>query len=118
MPSLRSPEGKKRYQEYLEKTSANLPCPLCARQALKEFTYWKIIVNKYPYDLIAETHHMIAPFRHVTEAELSNDETQELKEIKATYIETRYDYIIEATTRNKSIPGHFHQHLLVGKPST
>ncbi len=88
---------------------------LCEKQALKEFRYWKVTDNSFPYDLIAKAHHMLVPVRHVSESELSEDELSELKEIKYTYANTEYDYLIEATSKNKSIPTHHHLHLIVGK---
>ena len=115
MPSLRTPEGKKKYQEYLKGELAEHACSLCEKEAVKCFSYWKITENSFPYDLIAKTHHMLIPLRHGREHELSTEELQELKEIKSNNINPEYDYIIEATPKNKSIPDHFHLHLIVGK---
>ena len=115
MPSLRTPEGKKKYQDYLKAVPAGHVCSLCGKEAVKHFTYWKITENSFPYDLIAKTHHMITSLRHAAEHELSAEELRELKEIRSSYINSEYDYIIEATPKNKSIPDHFHLHLIVGK---
>lgn len=115
MPSLRSPEGKKKYKEYLKTMSPDGSCPLCEKDPLQLFAYWKIIENSFPYDLVADTHHMIAPLRHVVEEDLNQAELKELKEIKAGMIQSTYDYIIEGTQKMKSLPGHFHLHLLIGK---
>jgi len=114
MPSLRTPEGKRRYQEYLSANPATGSCALCEKVALKEFEYWKIIENSFPYDLIAQTHHMIAPLRHVNEAGLNVEERAGLSSIKADVIDKEYDYVVETTSKNRSIPEHFHLHLLIG----
>lgn len=90
-------------------------CALCAKTAIKTFTYWKLIPNEFPYDLIASTHEMLVPLRHSTEQDLNADELQEFQSIKATDLQT-YDYLVEATMKTKSIPQHFHLHLLIGKP--
>ena len=74
MPSLRTPEGKKKYQEYLKTEPSGHACSLCEKEAIKQFTYWKITENAFPYDLIAKTHHMATPLRHITEDELNAEE--------------------------------------------
>jgi hypothetical protein len=56
---------------------------------------------------------MIVPLRHVGEDELSEEEKAELLAIKKSYINEHYDYSLEAT--GKSIPNHFHLHLIVTK---
>lgn len=111
---LRTPEQAAAYREYRTNKPAEAPCPLCAAEAIKTFTYWKIIPNRFPYDRIAREHDMIVPLRHVTEDKLSEKERTELTAVKRDYLQ-RYDYFIEATSKTKSIPEHFHIHLLVGK---
>ena len=74
-----------------------------------------MINNTFPYDRIAETHHMIIPNSHVTEEGLSDEVKREFKKIKDEYIHKNYEYIIEATHKKKSIPEHFHLHLIVAK---
>ncbi len=115
MPSLRTLEGKKAYQEYLAQTPVSGTCPLCEKFALRTFKLWKIVENSFPYDLIAREHHMLVSLRHITESGLTADELRELLEIKNHAIEEDYDWIIEPVHKNKSIPDHFHLHLLVGK---
>jgi hypothetical protein len=115
MPSLRTTEMKNRYKEYLNSHPSDGSCPICSKEAIKNFKYWKITDNSFPYDLIASKHQMIVPNRHVAEEELLSDELDELIKIKREFIDTEFDYIIEATTKNKSVPGHFHLHLIVGK---
>jgi hypothetical protein len=115
MASLRTEAMKARYKEYAANHPATDSCPLCSKMPLRTFTYWKITENQFPYDLIARDHHMVIPLRHVTENELTAEERAELSEIKATFINPKYDFIIEATPQNKSIPQHFHLHLIVAK---
>ncbi|MCE9644186.1 hypothetical protein K8Q93_03030 [Candidatus Parcubacteria bacterium] len=114
MVSLRTEEAKNKYNEH-RRVSTSEPCPLCGREAIKAFKYWKIILNHFPYDRIAEVHHMLVPMRHVAEDALDEEELEELKAIKTTSAHMDYDWIIEATHKNKSIPEHFHLHLIVGK---
>jgi diadenosine tetraphosphate (Ap4A) HIT family hydrolase len=90
-------------------------CPLCTMQSLKEFSFWKILVNDFPYDRIADVHHMCVPHRHVVEGELTEEERAEFTEIKRSTLLMNYDYLIETCASCKSLPGHFHVHLIVAK---
>jgi diadenosine tetraphosphate (Ap4A) HIT family hydrolase len=111
---FRTPETKRRYDEFRNSGGLLRSCPLCDAKSIDTFTYWRIIPNEFPYDLIAEVHHMIIPIRHVTEPELSTDEREEFGRIKESYMQ-KYRYIIESTSSTKSIPAHFHQHLIVDR---
>jgi hypothetical protein len=116
MATLRSPENKAKYKEWLASQGPQSQCPLCAREPLHEFKFWKILDNHFPYDRIAKTHHVLVTLRHVPETALSDEERAELLEIKrSSYINERYDYSLEATPRALSISNHFHIHLMVIK---
>lgn len=112
---LRTQEMKKRYQEHRRDDRDNGQCALCSKLPLQDFTHWKLVDNAFPYDVIAQRHHMIIPKRHVTEENLTQAELDEFARIKRELIHPSYDYIIEASTRGKSIPDHHHLHLIVGK---
>jgi len=116
MPSLRSLTSKQKYAAYVRDLSADSTCSLCEKDSLKDFLYWKVVENSFPYDLIAKAHHMLIPIRHIHEAHLNNKELAELRSLKLGVLRAEYDYILENTFKNKSIPGHFHLHLLVGIP--
>ena len=49
----------------------------------------------------------------LNEKELNIIEKKELDLIKSNYVNKKYEIIAEATNRKKSIPSHFHVHLLV-----
>ncbi len=115
MTTLRTPEGKEKYREHLKLHPSSKECFLCAAQTMKDFSFWKLTENNFPYDQIAKIHHMLTPVRHVPEDQLRQDELDELQSIKRSFINDGYDWIIEATLKNKSIPDHFHIHLIVGK---
>ncbi len=112
MGGFRTPETAQRYIEDINGGMLERSCPLCDGPALKEFTYWKIMRNLYPYDKIAHRHDMIVPLRHAREPDLTIEERTELWHIKEGYLHTNYDYILEATHKRKSIPEHFHLHLI------
>ncbi len=107
---------KNKYQEYQRANPSNDSCALCSKEPLVTYTHWKIIDNAFPYDLIAKDHHMMVPIRHTKESGLTDAELLEFTQIKTDFINSKYDYIIEATPQNKSIPGHFHLHLIIAKP--
>jgi len=114
MVLLRTETMMTRYREH-QKLHSGGGCALCHKEALRSFKKWKILDNDFPYDLITSEHHMLVPIRHVTELELDSDELKELSEIKTKLFEEHYDFVMEASTKNKSIPSHFHLHLVVIK---
>ncbi len=84
---------------------------MCGKIPIKEFNHWKIVNNRFPYDLIAKVHHILIPKRHVIEKELTEEEFKEFVYIKESYVSKEgYHWILEAT--GKSFPGHFHVHLI------
>ena len=115
MPMLRKQENEEQYKKLIAAGYLDDTCRLCQASSLKNFKYWRIIRNNFPYDLIAEIHDMIVPRRHVVEDDLLIEEQREYGEIKTGHIGATYTHIIEPTLRLKSIPGHFHLHLIVAK---
>ncbi len=112
MKSLRTAEVREKYLEYLK--TNNGVCLLCEQDSIKDFVHWKLTINKFPYNEIAETHHLLIPRRHTTERDLTEEELHELREIKEDFVNTAgYDCILENTMRAESIPDHFHLHFIV-----
>jgi hypothetical protein len=58
---------------------------------------------------------MIVPLRHTKERGLNAEELDELLQIKEEVLNSEYDYLIEAALKNRSIPEHFHLHLVISK---
>ncbi len=113
MASLRTEESEKIFQEFRKTGKMDSSCALCEKEPVKQFEHWKIVTNDFPYDRLASVHHMIVPLRHIQEKEFNQAEKDEIAALKETYLNTEYEYIIEATRKKKSIPGHFHYHLIV-----
>ncbi len=103
-------QTQERY-EWHKHFHTNDTCYICRAEPLKTYRYWKIIDNQFPYDEIATTTHMIVPLRHVREDQLRAEELQEYSAVKAD-LHAEYDLILENTYKQKSIPGHYHLHLL------
>lgn len=112
--NLRSEKMQVKYDHHKATGIMERTCVLCDRTPSKSYQYWKIIPNHFPYDMIAKKHDMLLPLRHVVEDELTPKEIQELVEIKKTKLQD-YEFIFEPTAQNKSIPAHFHIHILVTK---
>jgi hypothetical protein len=115
MPRLRTKKSEKKYHDLVKAGLLKHGCRLCQVSSLKEFTYWRIIRNDFPYDLIAKVHDMIVPKRHAKESELKEIEKKEYAKIKTTYLEAKYEFIVEPMMKLKSIPAHFHLHLIIVK---
>jgi diadenosine tetraphosphate (Ap4A) HIT family hydrolase len=104
------------YEEDREQDLKSNICPLCEEIPLNVFNYWKIFPNKYPYDAVSDNHDLLLPKRHVANYQnLSKEEVEELISLKESYLNQNYTYLIEAMTKNKSIPGHLHYHLIEPK---
>jgi len=100
-----------KYRQHKASGIMERACRLCVATEIMSFEHWKIIKNEFPYDLIAKAHDMIVPKRHVNEEELTPREWEELHKIKYSSLQT-YDILMEGTRRTKSIPQHFHIHLI------
>ena len=117
MGSLRTKETQDKYSAYKEAGELEVGCRLCEAPALETFTYWKVVDNKFPYDKAASTHHMILPIEHWGEADLTEEAWAEFEELKKTYLNQHYEFLIEPMAKMKSIPAHFHLHIIVASES-
>lgn len=108
--SLRKPQTLARYEEHLRNRKPG-ECYLCSAASLREFRFWRLLPNEYPYDLIAKTHHLITLRRHADENGLTVPEYNELYDIKQA-LKDDYDMLFENTLKRKSIREHFHIHAM------
>lgn len=118
MKGLRTKKMYERYKRYRAAKFAPGECVLCGEaktRTIKNFKYWRIVKTIFPWDRIVKLHHMIIPERHAVYPELTAAEKNELEKIKANYINKNYGVMAEATHRKKSIPDHYHLHLIVLK---
>lgn len=118
---LRSDEMMTKYmsdmRELEEKGTRASPFLDWKSRLIKEFESWVIIENKYPYDAIAITSHLICTKREVAFKWelLTEEERDELERIKKDYLGLHYNVIWENLPKGQTVPGHFHLNLLVLK---
>ncbi len=113
MSSLRTPPIEQAYEVYKHTHNFDIHCPLCEKEPSQLFIHWKIVPNDFPYDKLAKRHEMLVPLRHVVESEFTPAEAEELRKIKHEMIQSpEYDFVMEITEPHKTIPPHFHMHLI------
>lgn len=105
-----------KYEEGRQRFVNDGSCPLCAAPALAEYAHWRIVENIYPYDAVAAKHDMLVTKHHLSsDQEITPEEFEELSHLKQTDLNDAYTFVMEALPKNKSIPGHYHLHLIVAK---
>ena len=108
-----------KYEKERKSSIQDGSCPLCEAPSKSEYQHWRIVENVYPYDAVAELHDMIVPKKHLSgDRELTEEELEELYTLKETVLNDTYTFVMEALPKNKSIPGHYHLHLIVSKVVT
>lgn len=96
-------------------------CPFCdtnnivtTRTIVKKYNYWTMIENDFPYDKVARVHQLLVLNRHVgKEKDLTIAELTELVQLKNQLLENDDYEFLENNIRRRSIPNHFHIHLLI-----
>jgi hypothetical protein len=111
---LRKVETYERYMRQMANRPADAECDLCrkARTPLVEYKHWVIVENDFPYDRIALVHDMLITKRHVSEAQLSEEELADFRDIKQSLTDGKYQHVLESLPRTLSIPDHHHVHLV------
>ncbi len=114
--SLRTKALLKKYEADRATQDPDL-CPFCIsdEKIKKEFTYWHILPNKYPYNKLAKLNDLLVLKRHArSEKDLTPEEAKELLSIKTNFLpESIYKVIYENLPTQQSIQGHYHVHLLI-----
>jgi hypothetical protein len=110
MITLRTKETEAIYTEY-RATQDMTECALCReiKTPIKEFKYWVIVHNRFPYDLLYCKSDMLVTKSH--SSKLNLQELAELEIIKEN-LYPDYDQIVENLGATKTIPPHAHIHLL------
>lgn len=87
---------------------------LLEEPSLKDFRYWRLVENAFPYDERWEVSHMLVLKRACQWSRMSADEVIELHVLKNKY-RSKYDKIEENGLSMSSIKDIPHVHLLKGK---
>jgi hypothetical protein len=87
---------------------------------VREYTRWVLVENEFPYDRIADRHCLLVPKRRfVDDGEMLGAERAELLEIKQGYSDSKeFDCVFENLKHNRTVPGHYHLHVLKFKYRT
>lgn len=115
---LRSKETLERYFKYLDE---NVRTPdLRDLPMIFGGNKWVIVKNGFPYDKIASVHHLLVPLRAFTEdIDMTQDERDELASIKRRIGEEKlYDVVMENVAHRRTVPAHYHLHLIKYKDIT
>lgn len=88
--------------------------PLSEEPVLKSWKYWKLIENRFPYDMIFKKHHMLIPKREVSHrVHLTISEDLELKRIINEFDDSdEYDAVMDNFRGRRSILSLYHVHLV------
>lgn len=106
--SLRTAESERYYQD--QKLAGTL-IPLADEPTIRAWTYWRIIENRFPYNVALAKHHLLLPIRAVPDrSDLKDEELAELVEIIAL-VASEYDFVMENFPKRRSILAHYHLHL-------
>ncbi len=109
---MRTPEMRAKIDSWIAENRDSSSCPMCDMPAVKEYTYWKVQENDFPYDHISKKHHLLTLKRHVGELrDLTVDESAEYHEIAHT-LHGEYSAITLNLGSVRSVPKHLHFHLL------
>lgn len=108
--TLRSKKYESTYQRTIKQNKTRT---ITSIETIKDFVYWKIVPNDFPYDMVYETSHMLVLKRRASDmSRLDPSELNELIEIKECYINDKYDQIIENLSTKRSVKNIYHLHLV------
>lgn len=98
--------------------SSLMDAPVLHVSGLKtEHEHWRIIANAFPYDEIAEIHHMLIPKEVVGEfADISASAQKEYHEIMSEIDALDYyTFTLLNFSKGRSVTSHWHIHLIRAK---
>jgi diadenosine tetraphosphate (Ap4A) HIT family hydrolase len=107
------------YKEH-KNNNENKTCNFCevkTEEIVKEFDYFKLIVNLFPYDIwdstVVKTHYMLIPKKHIIGlSELGEEERIEYINLIADYESSGYSVYSRSSTSHMKSVIHQHTHLI------
>lgn len=109
--SLRTPEDE---LSYFEAKLTGSTKPFLEEERLKEWQFWALIENRFPYSAAFKTHHLLIPKRVVEKNDLNKQEQRELEQI-LDELDQDYDCYLVNYKSKQSVLYHFHVHLMTYK---
>ncbi len=107
--TLRTQATEARYQA---DKAAGRTRALADEPSIQEWTYWRLIDNRYPHDRWYTRHHLLIPKRvFPTIKEATASELMELFSILFTDLDNNYDSVKINYLRQQTKPEHLHFHL-------
>lgn len=110
--TARTPEVEKAYQD--AKASGNLE-QLHEVAPIKEWTYWKLIPNRFPHNKLNTKHMMIVLKRGCDIWSLTNYEIYELWREILPELDDQYDYVKLNLSAMRTVAGTPHLHVCIYK---
>lgn len=111
--SLRTGESEQDYQDAKSRNDLN---PISEEKTICSYRYWRIIENRFPYDVAYKTCHMLVPKRDFARrSQMTVMENHELYTTIYRDLEASYHQIIENMMSSRSIQSTFHLHLVLFK---
>lgn len=106
--SMRRRKSEQAYQRAKQEGTLK---PLQEEKHLHRWADWILIENRFPYDLVFKTHHLLIPTRKFADrTEMKRGERIALDAILAS-IGTEYEIIFENTPKQRSVKNLYHIHL-------
>jgi hypothetical protein len=106
--SLRKPRDERGYGRAKRRGAARKP--FLEEPRIREWQYWALIDNAFPYSAAFSTHHMLIPKRVASREQIKRHEYQELQSILAE-LESSYDCCLVNFPAKQSIVSHYHIHM-------
>lgn len=105
----RTNKTQKKYDLY----KATIPVPFQANPVLREWQYWKLVDNMFPYDNLFRIHHLLIPKQPVAKfRDLSEQEKKEYNDILNFLEPYGYDSYFINMPHRRTVPTHWHCHLV------
>ena len=109
---LRTYKTNQKYTKFLNKKGRLTD--FLSEKIVKDFKYWRIIKDSFPYDRIATVHNLLIPKRVFSlKKDMNKKEAQELEKLFDGFLKEKYGVVLEKLSpKGRSVPTHYHIHLL------
>lgn len=80
---------------------------------IKEYEFWTLVRNEFPYDKILIKHDLLVPKRRFPNVgDMEDMEFHELLDLKEYILNKKYDAFVENTKSKRTVTDHFHIHCI------